>query len=756
MWPFPRRTSRRQEIRRDKVVREGRWFRRLFTTSLLAGLGLTIVLATIVASVLTLGRDALDLRVGQHVERGITARVDFSIVDQQKTTEMRIRARDTAPSHYRLDTILLGELEAKLTAMLTLARSADAPAEVIKLAAEQRLVLDEAAVAEIRRLDEAGDGEQFTRTITAYIRALRGKPIVDRASIETRTPSKIVLIDPGQARERSLPPEQLVFVSDESAVRSAIADAATVFREPLRPSMQSSVLRLLEGPSADESGPTRPLYVFDTDATASAADAAVAAVEVQRLTYRVGDVLADAGVISSDELELLRAEQESLRAVNEADLRAWGKRAAGRTGLVFLVIFGIVGYMAHYRPDPRSTSVRRVLSAVVLVIVLGLTRLLYTSTELPPAIAFAGQAFAAALLGIVYAHGLVLTVCVGLAMLMTLAVDQGVGFLVALIAMSGALIFGLRDLRRRGQVVAVSFVAAVVGAVGLFCVGLLNAQTARFALQDAAWALGLILLAGFVVEGILPGIERLFRLSTGMTLLEWCDASRRLLRRMAADAPGTYNHSLLVAALCENAAEAIGANALLARAGALYHDIGKINKPEYFIENQSVGSSRHDRLTPAMSHLIIIGHVKDGIEMAREYNLPASLLPFIAEHHGTTLVAYFYHAAKGQRGPHDPEVSDSEFRYPGPKPQSRETALLMLCDGVEGAVRAMPEPTPGRIEAVVSKITTQRLNDGQFDECDLTFRELAIIERSLVKSLCGIYHARIAYPKAETATASGA
>jgi putative nucleotidyltransferase with HDIG domain len=232
-----------------------------------------------------------------------------------------------------------------------------------------------------------------------------------------------------------------------------------------------------------------------------------------------------------------------------------------------------------------------------------------------------------------------------------------------------------------------------------------------------------------------------------MTLLEWCDPNRPLLRMLAADSPGTYNHSLLVGTLADAAAEAIEANGLLARSGAYYHDIGKVNKPEYFVENQALDmGNRHERLSPAMSHLIIIGHVKDGIEMAKEYGLPANLHSFIPEHHGTTLVEYFFHAANRARKPGDAEVSDVEFRYPGPKPQSRETAIVMLCDGVEGAVRAMPEPTPGRIEDTVARIVQKRLMDGQFDECELTFRDLEIIRRTLVKTLCSIYHARIVYP----------
>jgi putative nucleotidyltransferase with HDIG domain len=227
------------------------------------------------------------------------------------------------------------------------------------------------------------------------------------------------------------------------------------------------------------------------------------------------------------------------------------------------------------------------------------------------------------------------------------------------------------------------------------------------------------------------------------------DASHPLLRRLSLEAPGTYNHSLQVATLSEEAAEAIGANALLCREASYYHDVGKINKPEYFVENQMDGMNRHLNLDPNLSFLIILGHVKDGIELAREYNLPTSIFTFIQQHHGTTLVEYFYHRACTQQEQRDaggPAVSDMQYRYPGPKPKSKEIAVVMLADAVESATRAMAEPTASRIESLVHDLAMKRLMDGQFDECDLTMRDLAAIEKSLVKTLLGIYHGRIAYP----------
>ncbi|MDX1683398.1 MAG: HDIG domain-containing protein, partial [Phycisphaeraceae bacterium] len=253
--------------------------------------------------------------------------------------------------------------------------------------------------------------------------------------------------------------------------------------------------------------------------------------------------------------------------------------------------------------------------------------------------------------------------------------------------------------------------------------------------------------AGLIVQGILPFIERVFNVSTAMTLKELNDASHPLLRQLAERAPGTYQHSLRIADMSEAAAEAIGCDGLLCRVGAMYHDIGKVNKPQYFVENQQGGPNRHKKLSPAMSHLIIIGHVKDGVEMAREYGLPPSIRQFIETHHGTTLVAYFYHAAKERSEEEDkPGPSEYEFRYPGPKPQNRESAILMLCDAIEGAVRSIEEPTAARIEQMVRQISQNRLTDGQLDECPITLRDVHKIEQSLVKTLCAIYHSRIKYP----------
>jgi len=333
--------------------------------------------------------------------------------------------------------------------------------------------------------------------------------------------------------------------------------------------------------------------------------------------------------------------------------------------------------------------------------------------------------------------------------------------------------FSLREIRTRMKLLKVGVLAAAIvfitaaslsflagsqAQVFVFGLPAQDIQTGDVLVVAGYHALATILVA-LLIQSLLPIIEKVFRIATSMTLLDYSDANQALLKRLAMEAPGTFSHSLLIGSIAEAAAEAISRNGLLCRVGAYYHDIGKINKPRYFVENEIGASSRHKELSPAMSQLIIVGHVKDGIEMAKEYGLPAVLRQFIETHHGTTLVEPFYNEAKKKheapssegssgRKPKQAPPSESEFRYPGPKPRTKEAAIVMLADTIEGAVRSLPEVTPTKIEAVVHNMAMKRLQDGQFDECDMSLRELSQIEASISKTLAAHHHGRIAYPKA--------
>ncbi|MHC4556874.1 MAG: HDIG domain-containing metalloprotein [Planctomycetota bacterium] len=313
--------------------------------------------------------------------------------------------------------------------------------------------------------------------------------------------------------------------------------------------------------------------------------------------------------------------------------------------------------------------------------------------------------------------------------------------------------FCLKEIRTRIKLLKVSTLAGIIVFITAAALDFLsgNPKAADIS-RNAALHAGVTIAVGMLIQSLLPLIEKAFRIATSMTLLDYSDANQRLLKRLHMEAPGTFSHSLLIGSIAEAAAEAIGRNGLLCRVGAYYHDIGKINKAGYFVENELGSASRHKELSPTMSHLIIIGHVKDGIEMAKEYSLPSVLRQFIEAHHGTTLVEHFYNEAKklqtkNSKGKTANMPSESEFRYPGPKPRTKEAAIVMLADTVEGAVRSLPEVTPTKIEAVVHNMSMKRLQDGQFDECDLSLRELSQIEASISKTLAAHYHSRIAYPQ---------
>src|SRR5581483_162758 len=295
-----------------------------------------------------------------------------------------------------------------------------------------------------------------------------------------------------------------------------------------------------------------------------------------------------------------------------------------------------------------------------------------------------------------------------------------------------------RNVRTRTQLVQVATAAGLVYFAMTVATGLLTGQTCALMLTDALRHFMWGSLSGFLLTGLLPVVERCFGIVTDISLLELADGSHPLLQELVRRAPGTYTHSMTVATLAEAAAEAIGANPLLVRVGSYFHDVGKMLKPQYFIENQA-GENRHHQLEPALSTLVIIGHVKDGLALAHQYSLPRPIVDFIAQHHGTTLVEYFYREAmKLQEATGQGADLESCFRYPGPRPQNRENGILMLADAVESTSRTLSYSTPGSLQKLVHDLLMKRLLDGQFEQSGLTLTELHRIEASLSKSLIAL------------------
>jgi putative nucleotidyltransferase with HDIG domain len=318
--------------------------------------------------------------------------------------------------------------------------------------------------------------------------------------------------------------------------------------------------------------------------------------------------------------------------------------------------------------------------------------------------------------------------------------------LVALVSgTAGAL--ALAGVRNRPSILRAGLFASFAATAAIVALHLLVPAEGdlRVFLQSVGFGLLSGVISAVLTIGFLSLFETVFDILSPLRLLELSNPNHPLLRKLLVEAPGTYHHSVMVANLAESAAEAIGADGLLARVGSYYHDIGKLKRPQFYIENQMQLENPHDKISPHLSKTIILSHPRDGVEMLEAHRIPKPIRDIAAQHHGTTLLKYFYLKAKEISG--DSQVLEEDFRYPGPKAQFKEAAIVGIADSIEAAVRSLSRPTPGRIESIVRKVIRERLEDGQFNECDLTLKELEMIGRSMCETLQGIFHARIEYPE---------
>jgi putative nucleotidyltransferase with HDIG domain len=745
MLGYGRTGSRRAEIRRNRPDAGLTVMSRLRAEGALGSMAVGALFFSCTVLILILRDNVVKYRPGQWTRHDLVSRVDFVYPDVKKLAAVRQEARDNTPRVYKLaehDIWKAAEQE-----MLALPDRVKGLTTVDQLPSDLRNIIDQGALSRLQEYQSGPDRERYENDVRHFITDIRGL-------------GKALIIIPSEQRQEDwgkpivvegISDSVLTAVTQTDQMRPEIEKliaplAAQNFTPTMYPKMLSLTLRHL--------GPT---HVYDEAGTSEARKRAAAEVpETKGVTRFAADmklveVGPEGGEIKQDDWFLLKAENDAyLHALGPA---RWGERA-GLAGIVLLMTIVAGIYVSQYQPRIVRNRARAVGIAVLMLSMLLLAELAALGSSSIYFFGVAPTILVAMILSIAYDQRFALGMASFHAVLVTLALDANLSFLAILEAGVVTCCFLLDDLRTRSKLIEIGGMTALAMISATAAAGLLEFDPLQYIARSCLYAGAAGLTDGFIVLGILPFIEKTFRITTSMTLLELADASQPLLRRLSLEAPGTYNHSLQVATLSEEAADTIGANSLLCRVAAYYHDIGKINKAEYFVENQVDGQNRHINLTPNVSLLIIIGHVKDGMELAREYGLPTSIFPFIQQHHGTTLVEFFYHRACDQNSPSDQDVSETQFRYPGPKPKTVEIAILMLADAVESACRAMSEPTASRIEMLVHEISMRRLQDGQFDECDLTMRDLEMIERSLAKTLLGIYHGRIAYPST-SATTSG-
>jgi len=675
-----------------------------------------------------------DVYVGEDIIAPFTFPVNKSDEEYRRDVE---RARENVPAVFtRVDTIAVAELAAfselldQLNAIVGRGRVDSAKlAEAASILRRHSIVLPEESLSALPTLFKQPEN---VRALQDVLRGIYDTGVLDVAKDELPTRSgRISILTHGSE------------VADELRFYYDRGEAEAALLERLREALGNEELVKL---GYQLSLPfVRPNLIYDPAETQRRIEEAVRSVPRAK-----GMVLERERIIESHErvtpehLEKLRSLAEALaeRQAEGGPLRAMVPYI-GRLLFVALALGVFLLYLILSDKKVLAAWDKSLLAAIILLF----------------------SVAAAYLVNRTNVSGYLIPVAVS-SMLLTIFFNARAGFV-------GTVALALIVAGMRGNEFSVSMVAVITGAVAVTAVSRVRSRSwvlnsvirlvGAYLLSITAlellhyvsleklainWAYGVTagFLAPILTYGLAVVLEFAFDATTDMTLLELSDLNQPLLRELAVRAPGTYHHSLMVGNLAEAAAEAVGANSLLARVGAYYHDIGKMEKPEYFIENQGSGKNPHDKLSPSMSALILANHIRQGVEIAREAGLPKEIIAFIREHQGTQLMSYFYERAKenGQEA-----IDEQKFRYPGPKPQSKETAIVMLADAVEAAVRSLKQPTPARVKQVVNSIIQRRFNEGELDESPLTLRDLNKIADAFVQALTGVFHPRVAYPSAE-------
>lgn len=713
-------------------------------------------------------------REGQVSSAGVQARVDFRIENVQATRQAQETAAANARVVFVQDSSVLGTVSATFKSDLAAVADAESLSDLVQSGSN---VVDAFALA----TEIPGDVEKGTSPTTRFARVKLSiseseMAVGERVDLMAQEFSSLLagiqlvgILDAESKAEIELPDSRLhalqpieIFDGDGNLVSNNLLTDITL-ADQLRDtgrigSAWPSLPNLQQIRPAVEtwlSNRLRGQLSFDAEQTADRQREAIALVDTQYDSYVAGRPLVTAGaLIEQKQLDILTAEHAAWDAQLGFGQRMFSICGAALIVALMVILFGIylVRNERHLLEETSQLVSLIVICAAALLLGGILSRDPWRA-EIIPLLA------AVMIVAIVHNQILALMSAFVLSILLAASTTGSLAHFTVMMLLSFVVVLPLRNISSRSVLIKVGFLLALVGFCSVWSFSVIgsldfaeawnNPAMLIVALKFAGWSL----VCCFLVHGSLPFIESAFGIVTDISLLELTDVSHPLLQELARRAPGTYNHSITVAAIGEAAADAIGANGLLLRVGAYFHDVGKMVKPEYFIENMTAGQENpHDKLAPAMSALIIIGHVKDGIELAEQYNLPRRLIDFTEQHHGTTLVEYFFREATIRADEdHRTDADESTFRYPGRKPQTKETGVMMLADAIESASRTLSEPTPKRIQSLVKEITLKRVLDGQFDECGLTMSEIGVVQASLVKSLLAVHHGRVKYPDQKTA-----
>jgi len=652
----------------------------------------------------------INLQVGQVSPTDIFAPRSIVFEDEAKTREAREQAKEAIAKQYRVDPQVSVGVQEDISSLL---------AQIGEVQRDQSL-------QEQEKLERLQAVIEFPLPESVLKDIARSDPETLR-QVETEVNSLVA-----QAMEQGI-----TFENQDQVTEMLVGQVKHLGPGPSYTSLAEGLIRKY----------LRPNKFFDQEKTELLQRTAMEAVPPVMVSVKEGEKIIGEGEIVTHE------HMTKLEAFGLTGPRLPVKSITGTAMLIALLMIVVLFYLYQQNREIYQNAGHLYLLGLIVIVILGVGKAIMAInvTQWPQFGALFAYMVPVAAAGMLIAILLDsrLAVLVVAVMSFLVGVMTGGQIRFAVVGLIGGItgVYGVSKLSQRGDLARAGVYTGAANVLAIFTMGLIS-DTPIGLVITSSLAMGTIngILSSILTNGALPYLESTFSITSAVRLLEFSHPSNPILRRLLTEAPGTYHHSILVGNLAESAAEEVGGEPLLVRVGAYYHDIGKLKRPYFFIENQMTSENPHDKIAPSLSTLILTSHVKDGVELAREIKLPETVVDVIEQHHGTSLCSYFYHKAMESGG--NENISEDDYRYEGPKPQTKEAAIVMLADSVEAAVRSMQNRTPGKVEGVVRKIIKDKLLDGQLDESDLTLKDLDSIANAFVKVLSGIFHSRIEYPDA--------
>jgi len=720
-------------------------------------------------------------KLGDVAEADIKASHDFLVEDKAQTENHREKAVKEVLSVYDFDRSA-SNLATRLKEAFSLGR-----AFLSKSAAEGGVGSEKTATVSVDQKPPSNEAEEMIQLKNRFFGLLEIPPKEDmfETLLSLRFPSQIekavmqlikVVIEKGVVSNRQMLESQIekggivlheIFAKSEITVRdfNLFYDLQSAKQHIVN--QTETINKWLKNPEENAVAITlaqallKPNLTYNQRETESRKDQARTAIKPTYFKIKRGEMLVREGELIGPDHLIKLTEQSKSKSQNRVDMIGCVPAMTILIGMLFSVIY-IIGFKGPrtFRGEGRDLLFN---SLTLLGLFIFIWAYDFVAEEIARGFYFLTQrallyampvACGSILISIFQGIGMATTFSLAISVLGALITGGKVEFFLYFFISSLVAAYGVKDCRERGILIKTGLIVGLINIILALSIEMINSSFYSIESTIAASS-GFIggILAGVIATGILPLIEMSFGFTTDIKLLELANLDQPLLRSLMVQAPGTYHHSVITSSMVEATAKAVNANPLLARVSAYYHDIGKMKKPLYFIENQMGGENRHEKLAPSMSSLILISHVKDGVELAKENKIGREIIDIIQQHHGTSLISFFYQKAKDRmvvKGGKATEIKEEDFRYPGPKPQTKEAGLVMLADMVEAATRSLVDPTPARIQGLVQKMINKVFSDGQLDECELTLKDLHEIAKSFNKTLSGIFHQRVEYPEMVT------